>query len=280
VGRSAEPQEGFQSQNNRLLCSDGSSPRVLLAEDSGAARILTAALLSRMGCKVDAVEHGEEAVLCARENDYDIIVLDIEMPVMDGVSAAKEIRAQGGDNANTPIVAFSAFLADTAKSGSVQSVFDQTLAKPAGRHAIRSTLERALREKSSRRMPPLILSQKPESCSGEDYLVDAEGIRQVRSNLPDAVWGGLVDTALGEIRESLIFAQSASEAADWDGLTYHCHKIKSIARTFAAPQLAGLAEKIEKRAFSSMHQDLSRALGDLRQCADRTLAAISLLRAV
>jgi CheY-like chemotaxis protein/HPt (histidine-containing phosphotransfer) domain-containing protein len=280
VARSVELKEESQNQGNRLLCSDGSSPRVLLAEDSGAARILTAALLSRMGCKVDAVEHGEEAVLCARENDYDIIVLDIEMPVMDGVSAAKEIRAQGGENANTPIVAFSAFLADTAKSGSVQSVFDETLAKPAGRHAIRTTLERALKEKSSRSLPPLILSQMPEGGAGKDYLVDAEGIRQVRSNLPDAVWAGLVDTALGEIRESLIFAQSASEAADWDGLSYHCHKIKSIAKTFAAPQLALRAEQIEQRAFSSLHEDLSRALADLRLCADRTLAAISLLRAV
>src|SRR5688572_32618968 len=131
VGRSVEPLEEIQNHRNRLMCSDGSAPRVLLAEDSGAARILTAALLSRMGCKVDAVEHGEEAVLCARTKDYDIIVLDIEMPVMDGVSAAREIRALGGEIADTPIVAFSAFLADTAKSGAVQSVFDQTLAKPA-----------------------------------------------------------------------------------------------------------------------------------------------------
>jgi CheY-like chemotaxis protein/HPt (histidine-containing phosphotransfer) domain-containing protein len=280
VGSSAEPQEVFQNNSSRLLCSDGTPPRVLLAEDSGAARILTAALLSRMGCKVDAVEHGEEAVICARENDYDIIVLDIEMPVMDGVSAAKEIRALGGDIGNTPIVAFSAFLADTAKSGSVQSVFDQTLAKPAGRQAIRTTLERALREKKSRRAPPLILSQRPESAAGQNYLVDAEGIRQVRSNLPEAVWAGLVDTALGEIRESLIFAESALDAGDWDCLRYHSHKIKGIARTFAAPQMASLAESIEQRAFSGRQPELSVILSDLRTSADRTLAAISLLRAI
>jgi CheY-like chemotaxis protein/HPt (histidine-containing phosphotransfer) domain-containing protein len=253
---------------------------VLLAEDSGAARILTAALLSRMGCKVDAVEHGEEAVLCARTKDYDIIVLDIEMPVMDGVSAAREIRALGGEIADTPIVAFSAFLADTAKSGSVQSVFDQTLAKPAGRHAIRATLERALREKMVRRSPPLILSQKPEAAGGHDYLLDTDGIRQVRSNLPDAVWTGLMDTAMGEIRESLIFAESALDARDWDCLRYHCHKIKGIARTFAAPQLAALAEAVEQHAFSGKEQDLTMELAEMRICADRTLAAVSLLRAI
>jgi CheY-like chemotaxis protein/HPt (histidine-containing phosphotransfer) domain-containing protein len=280
VGSAVISQESFESNRSRLTCSDGSPPRVLLAEDSGAARILTAALLSRMGCKVDAVEHGEEAVLCARTKDYDIIVLDIEMPVMDGVSAAREIRALGGEIADTPIVAFSAFLADTAKSGSVQSVFDQTLAKPAGRHAIRATLERALREKMVRRSPPLILSQKPDAAGGHDYLLDTDGIRQVRSNLPDAVWTGLMDTAMGEIRESLIFAESALDARDWDCLRYHCHKIKGIARTFAAPQLAALAEAVEQHAFSGKEQDLTMELAEMRICADRTLAAVSLLRAI
>jgi two-component system, OmpR family, response regulator len=281
VGRSVESLEAVQNQRNRLLCSDGSAPRVLLAEDSGAARILTAALLSRMGCQVDAVEHGEEAVLCAKAKDYDIIVLDIEMPVMDGVSAAKEIRALGGDNANTPIVAFSAFLADTAKSGSVRAVFDETLAKPAGRQAIRSTLERALKEKPARALPPLILSQRPTSSArDEGVLVDAQGINQVRSNLPDVVWTGLVDTALGEIREALISAESALETSDGDCLRYHCHKIKGIARTFAAPQLAHLAESIEHRAVTFQQAELAASLADLRLCADQTLAAISLLREI
>jgi CheY-like chemotaxis protein/HPt (histidine-containing phosphotransfer) domain-containing protein len=251
---------------------------VLLAEDSGAARILTAALLSRMGCTVDAVEHGEDAVLCARTKDYDIIVLDIEMPVMDGVSAAKEIRALGGDIAKTPIVAFSAFLADTPKSGSVQSVFDQTLAKPAGRQAIRTTLERALRERGCRTALPLILSQAP--AAGEDYLVDAEGVRQVRSNLPELVWTGLVDTAMGEIRESLIGAETALETGDWDCLRYHSHRIKGIARTFAAPQMAHLAGTIEERADSDSASDVTLALADLKSCTSHTLAAISLLRDV
>jgi HPt (histidine-containing phosphotransfer) domain-containing protein len=110
--------------------------------------------------------------------------------------------------------------------------------------------------------------------------LDTDGIRQVRSNLPDAVWTGLMDTAMGEIRESLIFAESALDARDWDCLRYHCHKIKGIARTFAAPQLAALAEAVEQHAFSGREQDLTLELAEMRICADRTLAAVSLLRAI
>src|SRR3954454_1824411 len=120
----------------RISCPDGTRPRILLAEDSDTARFLTAALLKKMGCEVDAVEHGEEALYEALRRSYDIIVLDIEMPVMDGVAAARAIRASGGAAAATPIMALSAFLADTAKVCSLRDEFDLTLAKPAGREEL------------------------------------------------------------------------------------------------------------------------------------------------
>ena len=81
--------------HKELIRPDGSRPRILFAEDSDTVRLVTAALLRRMGCDVDAVEHGEEAVLRARRHNYDLVLLDIEMPVMDGMIAARAIRALG-----------------------------------------------------------------------------------------------------------------------------------------------------------------------------------------
>ncbi len=72
---------GFESiKLDPLKCRDGSRPRILLAEDSPAARVLTGALLKRIGCNVDAAEHGEEAVNYVKNGDYDLILMDIEMP--------------------------------------------------------------------------------------------------------------------------------------------------------------------------------------------------------
>ena len=96
----------------QLKCPDGSRPRILFAEDSDTVRLITAALLRRMGCDVDAVEHGEEALDLASRQAYDLVLLDIEMPVMDGMIAAREIRALGGGAARTPLMALSAYLAD------------------------------------------------------------------------------------------------------------------------------------------------------------------------
>ncbi len=106
------------SQASALRCikhADGSRPRVLYAEDSPSSRIVTTAMLERMGLDVHAVEDGEHALKAAELATFDIILLDIEMPVMDGVAAARGIRALGGQHAQTPILALSAFLADSTE---------------------------------------------------------------------------------------------------------------------------------------------------------------------
>jgi len=133
-----------RSPARQIVCPDGSRPRILFAEDSHPARTLTAALLTKMGCQVDAVEHGEYALSFAREHVYDLILLDIEMPVMDGVCAAREIRALGGRPAHVPIMALSAFLADTAKAASIRGEFDVALAKPAGRDTLQAAIQAML----------------------------------------------------------------------------------------------------------------------------------------
>jgi CheY-like chemotaxis protein len=117
---------------------------VLFAEDSPNARVLTAALLKKIGCEVEAVEDGEEAFGRARESAYDLIVLDIEMPVMDGLTAARKIRALEGGNERTPLMAFSAFLADLGKGNRWNGLFDVALAKPAGRDELSAAIKRAL----------------------------------------------------------------------------------------------------------------------------------------
>lgn len=256
---------------HKIVCSDGSRPRVLLAEDSGAARILTAALLGRMGCDVDAVEDGEEALACARTNHYDVIVLDIEMPVMDGVVAAREIRALGGVKAKTPIVAFSAFLADMSAAGALRSVFDQTLAKPAGRHAIRSTLERALNEKAvASRIP----GDEAVGRAPEPGLVDADALRSFRTDLARKMWNDFVAAAIAEVMECFEGAEEAFARVDRDDLRCRCHRIKGFARTFAAPKMAAMAERLETRLLAEDLPDCAADFMRLKSCVGSTIAAL------
>jgi PAS domain S-box-containing protein len=82
--------------------------RVLLAEDHAANRALIAALTASCDLDLDMVDNGEHAVAAARTGDYDLILMDMQMPVMDGPAAARAIRASSGPERDTPIVALTA----------------------------------------------------------------------------------------------------------------------------------------------------------------------------
>ncbi|HEV2081927.1 MAG TPA: PAS domain-containing protein [Brevundimonas sp.] len=82
--------------------------RILVADDAPANRELVSAILGGLGLTVDAVEDGAQAVEAARTGAYDLILMDVHMPVMDGLDATRAIRAGGGSAARTPIIALTA----------------------------------------------------------------------------------------------------------------------------------------------------------------------------
>ncbi|MFN7263922.1 MAG: response regulator, partial [Phenylobacterium sp.] len=84
------------------------SINILLAEDHPANRELVAAFLKDSGVKLSFATNGAEALAMVSRNDYDLVLMDIQMPVMDGVSATKAIRQLQGRGATLPIIALSA----------------------------------------------------------------------------------------------------------------------------------------------------------------------------
>ena len=94
------------NQNENRNCKLSTSTRILLVEDGEINRKLILALFNQAGLtNVDVVENGEIAVQRAREKEYDIILMDMQMPIMDGYTAAKTLREMGFE---TPIVALTA----------------------------------------------------------------------------------------------------------------------------------------------------------------------------
>jgi PAS domain S-box-containing protein len=100
--------------------------RVLIVDDNPANRELVNAILTAMGAEVAEASDGEEGVAAAAADPYDAILMDLRMPRLDGVQAALRIRGEGGPNAGTPIIAFSA----DARPGGPGGVFDGAVSKP------------------------------------------------------------------------------------------------------------------------------------------------------
>ncbi|UPT62893.1 MAG: response regulator [Hyphomonadaceae bacterium JAD_PAG50586_4] len=104
--------------------------RVLLAEDNPINALLARTLLTREGCLVSVVQDGQEAVEATSTGAYDLILLDIRMPRLDGLEAAQRIRAGQGPSAQAPIVALTADAGEAERMQALQAGMDDFITKP------------------------------------------------------------------------------------------------------------------------------------------------------
>ncbi len=129
-------------QMSTLRHGDADGTHVLLADDNPVNRRLAAIFLKQLGVRVDEVENGEEAVEACRSTSYDLVLMDVHMPVMDGVEATRQIRALGNNcNARVPIVALTADAMHEERERFLRSGMDDHIAKPITLHALCSLVE-------------------------------------------------------------------------------------------------------------------------------------------
>jgi CheY-like chemotaxis protein len=214
--------------------ADGTPRRVLYAEDQTTSRIVTTAMLKRMGFEVDAVEDGERALECARHDSYDVILLDIEMPIMDGVTAARSIRADLSHCSTTPILALSAFLADSTEHTKWRDAFDSAVPKPANSNELMAAMAKALGQKLS--APEIEAAQNQH-----DEVATA-----LRGALSVGSWKRLAATAAEEMRQLTLTMAAGFEAADAELINHCAHALKGLASNFGANRVSNLAQNICK----------------------------------
>jgi CheY-like chemotaxis protein len=210
--------------------ADGSPRRVLYAEDQTSSRIVTTAILKRMGFEVDAVEDGELALQAARHENYDVILLDIEMPVMDGVTAARSIRSELKHCDGTPILALSAFLADSTEHCIWRDAFDSALPKPANTNELHLALTNAMGLKDKNSLAAMLVPTQ------EDVLC------ALRNSLSHGAWIRLKATATDEMCHLALAMSANAEAGDQDTLRKCSHSIKGLALNFGATAISENAQ--------------------------------------
>jgi CheY-like chemotaxis protein len=104
--------------------------RVLLAEDVKLNQILTQKLLARSGYQIDIVENGRLAIEALEKTDYDVILMDVQMPEMDGIEATRQIRNLSGAKKDVPIIALTAQAEGNTQDELRAAGMDDYISKP------------------------------------------------------------------------------------------------------------------------------------------------------
>jgi CheY-like chemotaxis protein len=124
--------------------SNSAGPRILLAEDNPVNRTVAVRWLKRLGYLVDVVADGAAAVAALAERTYPLVLMDCQMPVLDGFEAAAQIRASEGPGRRTTIVALTALAMPGDRERCLAAGTDDYVCKPVRIDTLRLVLERWL----------------------------------------------------------------------------------------------------------------------------------------
>jgi len=116
--------------------------RVLVAEDNHVNQLVTAGMLRRLGFQVDIANNGVEAVQAHEKNFYSAILMDCQMPEMDGFEATRQIRGKEGDLSRIPIIALTANAMQEDRQRCIDAHMDDHLSKPLNLQLLKEALER------------------------------------------------------------------------------------------------------------------------------------------
>jgi signal transduction histidine kinase/CheY-like chemotaxis protein len=136
AGARVEPAVPGPDDCGGALASDAASIKVLVAEDHEVNRRIVGLFLAPLGCGLTMVENGREALDLAAVEAFDVILMDMQMPVMDGLEAARAIRQGSGPNAATPIIALTANALDHHRQAWADAGVETFLTKPVDPRAL------------------------------------------------------------------------------------------------------------------------------------------------
>jgi CheY-like chemotaxis protein len=218
--------------------------RVLLAEDNEINAMLAATILEEAGYSVEAVVNGAEAVEAARRGGFDLILMDVQMPVMDGLMATRQIRALAGPSAKTPIVALTANAMRSDRDACLAAGMNDFISKPLDPDNFLHVVRRFVAADEGR---DEAVAPAPDAPAMFPDLDDAQldGLARL---MPPRRLRAIIESFLGAAQGRLQRIEACAGAGDLAGMAREAHDLKGVSGNFGARRLQHLAERLEHAA--------------------------------
>ncbi|UEM22944.1 response regulator [Skermanella mucosa] len=221
---------------------------ILLAEDNLINQQVAARRLRKMGHAVDIANNGAEAVEMVRSNTYDIVLMDVQMPEMDGFEATAAIRSLPGEKRRIPIIAMTANALPSDCERCLAAGMDDYIAKPVHQQILVDMIEKwgsigfATSHADDRSAPGGDGAEPPPD------LLDEDGIRELLSVIGVEDYRGLAGQFFSSHAATLGALREAAESGDSESLDRHAHQLKGAASNLGLARLAAVASGLREEA--------------------------------
>ena len=243
-GRSAKPS---------LITLSRADARVLVADDVSANQEVALAILAKLGCRADAVSNGAAALAAIEDVAYDLILMDCEMPEIDGYEATRRIRRQEAltGKPRMPILALTAHATSGDRAKCEESGMDDYLSKPIEPRRLAEAIEKWLPASQPARQPEPRETPLREEATGifdhKELLERLMGDRRVAG----IIVAGFLQDAPSQLRR----LGERLQEGDVEGARRQAHMLKGAAATVSAGALRALAQQAEGHARAGQLED-------------------------
>ncbi len=233
---------------------DGSHLKVLVAEDNEVNQMLIEEILGKYGIASQIVKNGKEAFEQAQQESFDLILMDINMPVMNGVDAAKKIMLEAALNANTPIVALTSNILEKDVAGFIKAGMYAHLGKP----VTNKDIYRLLYELFESNHPDSALSVMSDQEISAS-LQEAGELLELSNEIMLSLLQKFLNTTEGILEK----IQKADEEDDFEALIEQAHKLRGSSSALCFHKIKEITVKIEERARKGRNLDNTNAIEQL-----------------
>jgi len=241
-----ESKINVEAQIQNAAATENLDLNILLVEDNKTNQFLAKSRLQRWGCSIDIANNGIEGVKKAQEKVYDVILMDIQMPVMDGYEATKIIKNDISKEAGKiPIIAMSAYTAKKDINRALEVGMDDYIFKPFNPNELYKLLEKYGKGEKSEEIEEqtIVLNKKNEK---KETYINLKFLRGETFN-ESSLLVLLIKSFKTEIEEYLNLVDKEFKNENWDLLHNATHKIKPSVTMFGISKLEPIIHSLENR---------------------------------
>jgi CheY-like chemotaxis protein len=253
----------------------GAPLHILVAEDNKINQQLMTLLLRQGGHQLEVVANGEQAVAAAATDDFDVVLMDVQMPVLDGVEATRLIRALPGTRGRVPIIALTAHAMSGAKEEYLAAGMTDYLSKPLSSAALFAKLA-GLASGAERHEPVSSAtsgSNEPSGRGAPDGF-DPARLHDLRAMLPGETLREVLIMFTEDAAARLPALRRLAAGDDLDALGREAHALLGMAGNVGARRLADSSRAVEAACRAGDRQAAARLMAELCDAlrgADRAL---------
>ena len=244
---------------------------VLVVEDNEVNRIVAQRMLEQLGFVSDVAKDGREAVRKTREREYAAILMDGQMPDVDGIEATAIIRAAEGGSRHTPIIALTANALASERARASAAGVDDYLVKPVFIEDLAAALQRAMvadaHDTGLTGISPESLMPEPRDPAFDQRIVDE--LRAIDGEWGRDLFSDLARMFLDEMPARLKDLRAVARRGDTVTIRREAHKMRGLCRQVGAQGMAGLCGQIEALEAPPGSADLLQTVDQLCQEYER-----------